>query len=216
MIVKTFELQKLNKTGEKCILLYGENEGFKNQVFNEKFLSNFENKVERYDENEVLNNLDNFISSLINKSFFDNSKLVLISRVSDKIIKLIDIYIDKNISDVTIVLNAGILEKKSKLRSKFEKDKNYVCMPFYPDTDQVLIKLAYNFFRDKKMATEFLDKPSVALQAIKQVLRSSWGKTTADGVDEEGDLFANLLACDDRVLEMMKEYVANDHKLKKF
>ena len=68
----------------------------------------------------------------------------------------------------------------------------------------------------KKMATEFLDKPSVALQAIKQVLRSSWGKTTADGVDEEGDLFANLLACDDRVLEMMKEYVANDHKLKKF
>ena len=45
MIVKTFELQKLNKTGEKCILLYGENEGFKNQVFNEKFLNNFENKL---------------------------------------------------------------------------------------------------------------------------------------------------------------------------
>ena len=39
----------------------------------------------------------------------------------------------------------------------------------------------------KKIATEFLDKPSVALQAIKQVLRSSWGKTTADGVDEEAD-----------------------------
>ena len=152
MIVKTFELQKLNKTGEKCILLYGENEGFKNQVFNEKFLSNFENKVERYDENEVLNNLDNFISSLINKSFFDNSKLVLISRVSDKIIKLIDIYIDKNISDVTIVLNAGILEKKSKLRSKFEKDKNLVCIPFYKDDNIALTQIANNFFIKKKIS----------------------------------------------------------------
>ena len=152
MIVKTFELQKLNKTGEKCILLYGENEGFKNQVFNEKFLSNFENKVERYDENEVLNNLDNFISSLINKSFFDNSKLVLISRVSDKIIKLIDIYIDKNISDVTIVLNAGILEKKSKLRSKFEKDKNLVCIPFYKDDNRALAQIANNFFIEKKIS----------------------------------------------------------------
>ena len=152
MIVKTFELQKLNKTGEKCILLYGENEGFKNQVFNEKFLNNFENKVERYDENEVLNNLDNFISSLINKSFFDNSKLVLISRVSDKIIKLIDIYIDKNISDVTIVLNAGILEKKSKLRSKFEKDKNLVCIPFYKDDNRALTQIANNFFIKKKIS----------------------------------------------------------------
>ena len=68
----------------------------------------------------------------------------------------------------------------------------------------------------KEIATEFLNKPSAALQAIKQVLRSSWGKTTADGVDEEGDLFANLIACDDRALEMMKEYVANNHKLDKF
>lgn len=66
------------------------------------------------------------------------------------------------------------------------------------------------------MASEFLDKPAAALAAIKQVLRSSWGKTTADGVDEEGDLFGNLIAVDDRALEMMQEYVANDHPLKKF
>ena len=68
----------------------------------------------------------------------------------------------------------------------------------------------------KKMANEFVDKPATALQAIKQVLRSSWGKTTADGVDEEGDLFANVIACEDRALEMMKQYVANGHKLEKF
>ena len=67
-----------------------------------------------------------------------------------------------------------------------------------------------------KMANEFKDKPTMALQAIKQVIKSGWGKSTADGVDEEGDLFTNLLASDDQAIEMMKEYVANDHKLKKF
>jgi len=66
------------------------------------------------------------------------------------------------------------------------------------------------------IAREFLDKPAAALTAIKQVLRSSWGKTTADGVDEEGDLFANLIAQDERALQMMKDYVAGGHVLKKF
>ncbi len=67
-----------------------------------------------------------------------------------------------------------------------------------------------------EIAREFLDKPAAALAAIKQVLRSSWGKTTADGVDEEGDLFAALIGSDPRALEMMQEYVAGGHQLKKF
>lgn len=66
------------------------------------------------------------------------------------------------------------------------------------------------------MAREFLDKPAAALAAIKQVMRSSWGKSTADGVDEEGDLFANLIASDERALQMMKDYVAGGHQLKKY
>ena len=67
-----------------------------------------------------------------------------------------------------------------------------------------------------EMAREFLDKPPAALAYIKQVLRSSYGKTTAEGVDEEGDLFANLIATDDRCLEMMKAYVAGGHQLTKY
>ena len=66
------------------------------------------------------------------------------------------------------------------------------------------------------IAAEFVDKPAAALAAIKQVLRSSWGKTTADGVDEEGDLFGNLIATDERALQMMKDYVAGGHKLTKY
>ena len=67
-----------------------------------------------------------------------------------------------------------------------------------------------------EIASEFVDKPASALSAIKQVLRSSWGHTTADGVDEEGDLFGNIISNDPRALEMMEEYVASGHKMKKF
>ncbi len=67
----------------------------------------------------------------------------------------------------------------------------------------------------KAMAREFLDKPPLALAAIKQVMRSSFGKSTAEGVDEEGDLFANLIAQDARCVEMMQDYVAGGHQLKK-
>ena len=39
-----------------------------------------------------------------------------------------------------IIINADNLEKKSKLRSNFEKNKKYICIPFYPDNEQTLIK----------------------------------------------------------------------------
>ena len=152
MIIKTFEIEKLKKIKEKVILLYGENEGFKNQIFKEIFAINFKKKIESYDENEILNNFDNFIASILNKSFFDESKLILISRVTDKIIKLVDILQNKKISDTTIVLNTNILEKKSKLRSKFEKEKSLICIAFYKDDNKTLRQIANNFFIKKKIS----------------------------------------------------------------
>ena len=58
----------------------------------------------------------------------------------------------KNLEDTTIILNSDNLEKRSKLRSLFEKDKKLVCVPFYPDNDQTLSKLAYNFLSNKKIS----------------------------------------------------------------
>jgi len=152
MIIKTFEIEKLKKISQKIILLYGENEGFKNQIFKEIFAINFKKKIERYDENEILNNFDNFIAGILNKSFFDESKLILISRVTDKIIKLVDTLQNKNISDTTIVLNTNILEKKSKLRSKFEKEKSLICIAFYKDDIKTLRQIANNFLIKKKIS----------------------------------------------------------------
>ncbi|MDC0054574.1 DNA polymerase III subunit delta [Candidatus Pelagibacter sp.] len=151
MIIKAFESQKIKKLNKNFFLFYGENDGYKNQVIKEIFIDGLEENIERFEENEILNNYDDFISGLNNKSFFDESKLILISRVSEKIIKLINELLDRQINDVNIILNAGILEKKSKLRSLFEKDKNLICIPFYRDDSRNLIQIATNFCRNKKI-----------------------------------------------------------------
>ena len=152
MIIKAYEHQKIKKIKNNIFLFYGENDGYKNHVIKDIFIDNYKGNIERFDESEILNNFENFISSLINKSFFDELKLILISRVSEKITKLIDELLERKINDVTIVLNANNLEKKSKLRSIFEQDKNLICVPFYKDDNRTLIQLANNFFKNNKIS----------------------------------------------------------------
>ena len=151
MIIKAYEYQKIKKLKNNFYLFYGENEGYKKQVIKDIFFDNYKENIQRFDESEILNNFEVFISSQINKSFFDESKLILISRVSEKIIKLIHELLSRNINDITVVINAGTLDKKSKLRTLFEKDKNLICIPFYKDDNRTLMQLANNFFRSNKL-----------------------------------------------------------------
>jgi len=150
MILKSFEVNKVNLNLYNLFLFYGKNEGFKNEV-TKNILKNKSNII-NYEEKEVLENEDNFIENLLTKSLFDKEKILIIKRATDKILKVLEKITEKNIEDIKIVLNADVLEKKSKLRSFFEKDKRLVCVPFYPDDDQILSKLAYSFLRDKKIS----------------------------------------------------------------
>jgi len=150
MIIKSFEINKINLNLNNLFLFYGKNEGFKNEV-TKNILKNKSNII-NYEEKEILENEDNFIENLLTKSLFDKEKILIIKRVTDKILKVLEKITEKNIEDIKIVLNADVLEKKSKLRSLFEKDKTLVCVPFYPDDDQTLSKLAYSFLKDKKIS----------------------------------------------------------------
>jgi len=152
MIIKNNELEKLKSTKNKLFLLYGENKGFKNQFIEENLVSNFNENIFKYDESEIINNYDKFISDILNKSFFENKKLFIISNVSEKILKLIEEFISLNITDISIIIKTGILDKKSKLRNFFEKDKNTVCIPFYSDENKSLNNIANNFFLKKKIS----------------------------------------------------------------
>ncbi len=151
MIIKSFELNKINLDKNNFFLLYGENEGFKNEVIKKKFEKEFNQNIYKYEEKEILNNEEDFINSITTKSFFEKIKLIIISRATDKIKNLMDQIFEKNIKDIVIVLNAGILEKKSKLRNMFEKDKKIVCIPFYADNNMTLGKIVSIFFREKNI-----------------------------------------------------------------
>ena len=107
---------------------------------------NIKKKIHRYDEKEILDNKENFFNSIFTKSFFDNEKLIIILRASDKIKNVIEEVINKNPQDIKFVLSCGILEKKSKLRSLFEKEKNLICIAFYQDNNQTLTRLAIDYF----------------------------------------------------------------------
>ena len=150
MIFKSYEIKKINQNINHLILFYGKNEGLKNEALN--ILIENKNNLSNYEEKEILDNENIFIENILSKSLFEKEKTILIKRATDKILKVIEILHLKDLEDTTIIINAENLEKKSKLRSFFEKDKNLICVPFYPDNDQTLSKLAYNFLKDKKIS----------------------------------------------------------------
>tara|TARA_Y100000590_G_scaffold81544_2_gene90647 strand:+ start:1723 stop:2706 length:984 start_codon:yes stop_codon:yes gene_type:complete len=151
MIIKSFEINKINFFKTNFFLFYGENEGLKNEIINKNFKDKYQNNTFRYEEKEILNEKDSFVESILTKSFFEKEKLIIISRTSDKIIDIVREIFDKNLQDIKFILLSGVLEKKSKLRIFFEKDKNAVCIPFYSDTNQTLSYIASAFFKENKI-----------------------------------------------------------------
>ncbi len=144
MIVKHFNLDENLIVKNNLFLFYGDNEGLKNEII-KKILKN--SNYYTYDEKEVLDNENIFFENISSKSLFDENKIILIKRCTDKIHKIVKNLSTKNISDLIIIFNSKNLEKKSKLRTLFEKEKDYICSPFYPDNEQTLIKLSYDYLK---------------------------------------------------------------------
>ena len=134
MIIKSYEFNKINFTKFNFYLLYGKNDGLKKEIIN--YFTSKKYKNSYYDEKEVLENSIRFIESLSSGSLFEENKTIIIKRSSEKIFKLIEDLINKNYKDLKIIIDTDNLEKKSKLRSYFEKSKECVCIPIYPDNEQ--------------------------------------------------------------------------------
>ncbi len=152
MIIKSFELDKLKSYKSNIHLIYGNNEGIKQDIINNYYLKNFDGEVLKYDEQEILNNKDEFISNLLNKSLFELTKLIIISRGTDKILEIFNDILDREIADTKIIIKSLILEKKSKLRSLFEKDKQIICTPVYEDDNRSLNEIIQNFLIKNKLS----------------------------------------------------------------
>ena len=152
MILKYFEISKLNiPKKHRFFLFYGDNEGLKEETIKNLFEENYLDKIHRYEEKEILENTGNFFNSILTKSFFDNEKLIIINRATDKVKEIMEELIEKDPQDIKFILNSKNLEKKSTLRKFFEKEKKIICVPFYEDNNQTLNSIISQFFREKKI-----------------------------------------------------------------
>ena len=151
MIVKNFEINKLKLINYNFYLFYGDNEGLKEEVIKNLFEKTYQGAIYRYEEKEILDNQSDFFNSILSNSFFDKKKLIIISRVSDKIKNVIEELFERKIQDVQFILNSKNLEKKSTLRKIFEKEKKIICAAFYEDNNQTLSSIISQFFRIKKI-----------------------------------------------------------------
>ena len=167
MIIKHYELKNNLKEKNNFFLLYGQNSGLIEEVIDKDLKPNFSKNIFKYDESEILSDISAFKEGLLNKSFFENDKLIIINRVSDKILDIIKEISEKNDESLKIILKSGNLEKKSKLRNFFEKSKNLIIIPFYEDTHQSLLFLAQNFFRENKI--------KISPQNINYIIENSKG-----------------------------------------
>ena len=93
MIIKSFEINKINPFKNNIILFYGQNEGLKDENIL-KLSSKFHNII-KYHEREILENQDNFFEGIFSGSLFDEDKFIIINQATDKIVKIIEILIEK-------------------------------------------------------------------------------------------------------------------------
>ena len=120
MILKSFNLDNIN-SHTQVILFYGNNNGQKNEEIDKLFQKNKLLEKIKYDEKDILSNLESFYGTIFNHSFFEKEKFITINNVSDKILPIIMELNTRELGDLKIILNADILDKKSKLRVFLKK-----------------------------------------------------------------------------------------------
>jgi len=180
MLLKSQELNLKKKEffKGKIVLLYGENQDLIKDL-NEQILIKFkdEQKIQKnIFEEDVIKNPENTINYYLNGSLFDENKNILvIKNCSDKIIETLN-KIKNNIDENTIIINAEILLKNSKLRQFGEYDKLAVCIPCYQETKLDIIKfLAQQLQINKIQLSEkqieiIINSSSLKRSKIKEVI----------------------------------------------
>ena len=152
MIVKYFDLEKKNLKNINFYLLYGNNSGHIEEIIEKILRPKLPKNLYKYDEAEILKNINNFKEEIFNKSFFENEKLIILNRVSEKIVGLVEELIKAKINDLYFIILSKSLDKKSKLRNLFEKNSQTICIPFYEDTNEVLSKIVTKFMKEKNIS----------------------------------------------------------------
>ena len=219
MIIKSFEFEKIKSKNYKSILLYGVNQGLKDELIKSAILKDFSGEILKYDESEVIEKSEIILESFLNGSLFDDQKLILISRCSNKIYPFIEKFLEKDISQAMIVLNSENLDKKSKLRALYEKSKDLICVPFYEDNQQSLSIFANKYLQNKniKLSREILNLIIERSQGDRGNLKNELQKIenlslSKKNISNEDIINITNLAENYTVFELVDNYLAKNQK----
>jgi len=219
MIIKSFEFEKIKSKNYKSILLYGVNQGLKDELIKSAILKDFSGEILKYDESEVIEKSEIILESFLNGSLFDDQKLILISRCSNKIYPFIEKFLEKEISQAMIVLNSENLDKKSKLRALYEKSKDLICVPFYEDNQQSLSIFANKYLQNKniKLSREILNLVIERSQGDRGNLKNELHKIenlsfSKKNISNEDIINITNLAENYTVFELVDNYLAKNQK----
>tara|TARA_Y100000591_G_scaffold121631_1_gene103811 strand:+ start:482 stop:1486 length:1005 start_codon:yes stop_codon:yes gene_type:complete len=219
MIIKSFQLKNININKNKFILFYGVNEGFKTEEITKLIISEKKECIRKLDEREILDNRENFLNGIFSKSFFEDKKILIINRATDKLLNIIKEIIEKNISDISVILNAENLEKKSKLRSFFEKNLNTTSVAFYTDTPSILLQYAQNFLKlnNMKISQENINLVVNKCNGDRGILKNELEKIrsyTLGGKNITTDKILRLINLIENhsVAELVDNCIAKNHK----
>jgi DNA polymerase-3 subunit delta len=208
MLLKSQELNLKKKDffKGKIVLLYGENQDLIKDL-NEQILIKFkdEQKIQKnIFEEDVIKNPENTINYYLNGSLFDENKNILVVKnCSDKIIETLN-KIKSNIDENTIIINAEILLKNSKLRQFGEYDKLAVCIPCYQETKLDIIKFLAQQLQ--------INKIQLSEKQIEIIINSSSLKRSKiKEVIEKINLYKNSKIITDQIIEE----ICTDMDLKK-
>ena len=160
MIVKSYEVGKIDISKYKIYLFYGKNEGLQIDLIDKYFLNKFTGQINKYEENEFINNLNNIYSEIQTKSLFQNQRIFIISRVTEKFLKIAEEISNIDLDEIIIILKCSSLDKKSKLRNFFEKNDKFITIPVYEDNLSNLLSITQQFLIHNKIK---LSKESINL-----------------------------------------------------
>ncbi len=218
MIKKSYELNKVNLSKFDIYLLYGKNEGLQNEIIDKYFINNFEGQISKYEENEFIKNFNTILSELLNESLFGESKILIVSRISEKIVNFINKILEKKLHKVKIILKSAILEKKSKLRNLFEKNKYLMTIPFYEDDASKLSSIIIEFLNTNKikLSRETINLLVDRARGDRKNLKNELDKIlnysfTKKNINHEVVLKLTNLAEDYGVNELADNYLKKDH-----
>ena len=219
MIIKSFEFEKIKSKNYKSILLYGVNQGLKDEIIKNIILKDFAGEILKYNETEAIEKSEIILESFLNGSLFDKQKIILISRCSNKIYSFIEKFLGKDISQAKIVLISENLDKKSKLRALYEKSKDLVCVPFYEDNHQSLDIFANKYLQNKniKLSREILNLIIERSQGDRGNLKNELQKIENLSLSKKNILNEDIinitnLAENYTVFELVDNYLAKNQK----